>query len=208
MPVSYARCQIGEGPIFDLQPLSVAMITLKGHSYQLARVESWLRQEDPRIRATAGFQQHNSMLMLAAGRAAGQSDRAAMAEYLRMVPEDHNDFIFSVVGARWGFAGCLAVLVLYGIICLFGMDVATSTADAFGRLLAVGVVALLAAQVFINVAMTVGLMPITGMTLPLVSYGGSSLVVNCLALGLLVNVGRRRPISLAPPPFEFGGDGI
>jgi rod shape determining protein RodA len=54
----------------------------------------------------------------------------------------------------------------------------------------------------------VGLMPITGMTLPLVSYGGSSLVVNCLALGLLVNVGRRRPISLAPPPFEFGGDGI
>jgi rod shape determining protein RodA len=204
MPVSYCRCQIGDGTVFDLQPLSLAVIP----EYQRGRIEGWLRREDPRIRAGKGFQQYNSMLMLGAGQVAGQHDRQAMNEYLRMLPEDHNDFIFSVVGARWGFGGSLAVLVLYAIICLFGVDVATSTDDPFGRLLSLGVVALLAAQVFINVAMTMGLMPITGMTLPLVSYGGSSLLVNCLALGLLVNVGRHRHISLAPRPFEFGGDGI
>ena len=68
---------------------------------------------------------------------------------------------------------------------------------------AAGVLALLAAQIFINIGMTTGLMPVTGMTLPLVSYGGSSLLINGMALGLLVNVGRHRPRSLAPTPFEF-----
>jgi cell division protein FtsW (lipid II flippase) len=124
-----------------------------------------------------------------------------------MLPDDHTDFIFSVVGGQWGFFGCASVLVLYGIIFLFGADVAVSTPDPFGRLLAVGVLALLAAQIFINIGMAMGLMPITGMTLPLVSYGGSSLLVNCVALGLLVNVGRHRPMTLAPRPFEFDGDG-
>jgi len=79
--------------------------------------------------------------------------------------------------------------VLYTIIFIFGADVAMSTPDPFGRLLAVGVLALLAAQIFINIGMTMGLMPITGMTLPLISYGGSSLLVNGIALGLLLNVG-------------------
>jgi len=98
----------------------------------------------------------------------------------------------------------LAVLVLYAVIVVFGLEIAVITADPFGRLLAIGVVVLLVGQVVINMGMAMGLMPITGMTLPLVSYGGSSLVMNCAALGLLVNVGQRRPIMLGRKPFEYG----
>jgi cell division protein FtsW (lipid II flippase) len=121
-----------------------------------------------------------------------------------MLPDDHTDFIFSIVGGQWGFLGSAAVLFLYGVIFVFGVEIAVITYDPFGRLLAVGVLALLFSQIVINVGMTMGLMPITGMTLPLVSYGGSSLVVNCAALGLLVNVGQRRPILLSKRPFEHG----
>ncbi len=81
------------------------------------------------------------------------------------------------------------------------------TNDPFARLLVVGVLALLGTQVFINVGMTMGLMPITGMTLPLVSFGGSSMLVNAVALGLVVNVGLRRPMMLGRKPFEYGGQG-
>lgn len=120
------------------------------------------------------------------------------------LPFEHTDFIFSVIGGRWGFLGCLVVLGMYAVILVFGIEIATITYDPFGRLLAVGVLGLLLSQIFINVGMAMGLMPITGMTLPLVSYGGTSIVVNCAALGLLVNVGQRRPILLAPHPFEYG----
>jgi hypothetical protein len=100
--------------------------------------------------------------------------------------------------------GCLAVMLCYVVIFIFGAEIAVITYDPFARLLAVGVMALLLSQLFINVGMAIGLMPITGMTLPLISYGGSSLVVNCAALGMLVNVGQRRPILLGKRPFEYG----
>ena len=78
------------------------------------------------------------------------------------------------------------------------------TKDPFGRLLAIGILSLLMSQVVINISMMMGILPITGMTLPFLSYGGSSLVMSCASLGLLVNVSERRPMSLAPQPFEHG----
>src|SRR5690606_24818356 len=104
-------------------------------------------------------------------------DQSIYAQY-DLLPEDNTDFIFSLVANQWGFLGCLAVVAAYLIIFAYGVEIAASTADPFGRLLAVGVVALFAAQMFINVGMTVGMLPITGMTLPFVSYGGSSLLIN------------------------------
>ncbi len=109
----------------------------------------------------------------------------------------HNDFIFAIIAQQWGFWGCLAVLGLYVIIVGCGLEIAANNTDPFGRLLAVGIVAMFVVEVIINVGMTVGLMPITGLTLPLVSYGGSSLVVGMASVGLLNNVGRHRPFSLA-----------
>jgi len=178
------------------------LVKMKRH--QVSRIVGWLRQEDARVIQGTGYQLHQSKMVLGAGCLTGQKKDSLVHEYFRMLPDDHTDFIFSVVGGQWGFAGCLAVLVCYGVIFVFGVEIAVRTYDPFGRLLAVGVMALLFSQLVINTGMTMGLMPITGMTLPMISYGGSSLVVNCMALGLLVNVGQRRPMLLGKRPFEFG----
>jgi len=181
---------------------AIPLVKMKRH--QVSRIVGWLRQDQQRVIQGTGYQLHQSKMVLGAGCLTGQQQDSLVHEYFRMLPDDHTDFIFSVVGGQWGLVGCVAVLLCYGVIFIFGVEIAVSTYDPFGRLLAVGVMALLFSQLFINIGMTMGLMPITGMTLPLISYGGSSLVVNCLALGLLVNVGQRRPILLAKRPFEFG----
>ena len=112
--------------------------------------------------------------------------------------ERHNDFIFAIIAEQWGFWGCLGLIILYVIIIGCGLKIAANNTDPFGRLLAVGIVAMFVVEVIINIGMTMGIMPITGLTLPLVSYGGSSLLVSMMAVGLLNNVGRCRPFSLAP----------
>jgi cell division protein FtsW (lipid II flippase) len=112
----------------------------------------------------------------------------------------HNDFIFAIIAQQWGFLGCAVLLGLYAIIISSGLKIALHNTDAFGRLLAVGIVAMFVVEVIVNISMTVGLMPITGLTLPFVSYGGSSLIVSMAAVGLLNNVGRCRPYSLARKP--------
>ena len=109
----------------------------------------------------------------------------------------HNDFIFAIIAQQWGFWGCLALLGLYVVIIGCGLEIAVHNTDPFGRLLAVGIVAMFLVEVIVNVSMTIGLMPITGLTLPFVSYGGSSLLVSMAAVGLLNNVGRCRPYTLA-----------
>ena len=111
--------------------------------------------------------------------------------------ERHNDFIFAIIAQQWGFWGCLGLLILYVIIIGCGLKIAANNTDPFGRLLAVGILAMFVVEVVINIGMTMGIMPITGLTLPLVSYGGSSLLVSMMAVGLLNNVGRCRPFSLA-----------
>jgi len=186
------------------------LVKMKGH--QVSRILGWIKQDPDeedlrdrqRILLGAGFQLRQAKMVMGAGCLTGQHQQSRAYEYFRMLPDDHTDFIFSVVGGRWGLLGCLGVLFCYAVVFIFGVEIAVITYDPFARLLAVGVLALLFSQIFINVGMTMGLMPITGMTLPLVSYGGSSLVVNCVALGVLVNVGQRRPILLGRRPFEFG----
>ena len=106
--------------------------------------------------------------------------------------------MFSIIANQWGFVGCLAVLLLYVILLVCGLEIAGATTDPFGRLLAAGIVTMFAIQVIANVAMTLGLTPITGITLPFISYGGSSLAFSMLCVGLLNNVGRWRPFSVAP----------
>jgi cell division protein FtsW (lipid II flippase) len=181
---------------------AASLVKMKGH--QISRIVGWLRQDDPRVVQGKGYQLYLSKMVLGAGCLTGQRRGSLVNEYFRMLPEDHTDFIFSVIGGQWGLAGCVGVLLCYVLIFISGVEIATGTYDPFGRLLAVGVMALMFSQLVINVGMTMGIMPITGMTLPLVSYGGSSLVVNCIALGLLVNVGQRRPVLLGKHPFEFG----
>ncbi|MHC4645104.1 MAG: FtsW/RodA/SpoVE family cell cycle protein [Planctomycetota bacterium] len=112
------------------------------------------------------------------------------------LPERQNDFIFAVIAHQWGFWGSLGLLGLYAVIFACGVEIAGNNTDPFGRLLAVGIVSMFAVEVIVSVGMTMGLMPITGLTLPLVSYGGSSLLVSMIAVGLLNNVGRCRPFGV------------
>ena len=102
------------------------------------------------------------------------------------------NFVFAVFAEEWGFLGSLFLLTLYVILFLMGLEIASKTKDVMGSLLAVGVVAMLGFGVIVNIAMTSGLAPIVGIPLPLMSYGGSAMVVNLTGLGLLLNVKRRR----------------
>ncbi len=196
--LAYGVTSVG-GRCYAIRALSLAV--MKPH--QVSRIEGWLYQS--KLKDTDKvYQLSQSKMVLGAGRWIGDRDWNEGEIFFQMLPEDHTDFIFSVIGGRWGFVGCAGVVFLYAVIFLFGAEISAITNDAFGRLLAVGVLALLFSQIVINTGMTLGLTPVTGMTLPLVSYGGSSLVVNGAALGLLVNVGQRRPYLLAPKPFEYG----
>src|SRR5690606_3686 len=124
-----------------------------------------------------GYHLHQSKTMFALGGVWG-SELAGMSSSDPLdyhLPAGRTDFILCLVGERWGLIGCGVTLALYGLLFQRGIAVAISTKEPFGRLVVVGVVAMLATQVAINTAMTVGLAPITGITLPLMSYGGSSL---------------------------------
>lgn len=120
-----------------------------------------------------------------------------------MLPDRHNDFIFAVVAHQWGLVGCIMVIACYLVIVLAGARIASASIDPFSRLLAAGLVTLLACQAVVSIAMTMGLLPVTGMTLPFVSYGGSSLLCNFVAVALLISVSQHRPYVLTREPFTF-----
>jgi rod shape determining protein RodA len=111
---------------------------------------------------------------------------------LNYVPEQHTDFVFTVIAEELGFAGAGLLLALFAVVLWRGLRIAALARDRFGALLAGGVVAMLSFQAFVNVGMTLGIMPITGIPLPFVSYGGSSMIASFLAVGLLLNVHMRR----------------
>ena len=147
-----------------------------------------------------GYHLIRSKYAVASGGASGYGFRRGPFIKYDFLPYRQNDFIFAAIAHQWGFLGAAALLGLYAIIIACGLDIAVHNTDPFGRLLAVGIVAMFAVEVIVNVSMTLGLMPITGLTLPLVSYGGSSLLVSMVSVGLLNNVGRYRPFSVARKP--------
>jgi len=145
-----------------------------------------------------GWHLIRSKYAVASGGAKGYGFRRGPFVKYNFLEARHNDFIFAIIAQQWGFWGCLGLLALYIIIVGCGLEIAVNNTDPFGKLLAVGIVAMFVVEIIINVSMTVGLMPITGLTLPLVSYGGSSLLVSMASVGLLNNVGRCRPFTVAP----------
>jgi len=150
-----------------------------------------------------GHQLFQAKVAVGAGGLTGRGWLEGTQTRYGFLPEAHTDFLYPTLAEQFGFLGAAGVVVLYGLICLFGVDVSFSTTEPYGKLLVVGVVSLVAAQSFLNIAMSIGLMPITGIPLPLMSYGGSSLVSSFLALGLLCNVAVRRLYLIAPRPFEW-----
>jgi len=153
-----------------------------------------------------GFQGDRAMTLVGAGQwtGVGRTHAAAMVIY-NALPEDHNDMIFAVVTCRWGVLGAVAVWGVFLVLCGGGLLIAAQCKDPFGRLVSVGLVAVLFSQMAINTGMTIGIMPITGMTLPFVSAGGSSLVSAWIMVGLLLNIAMRRQRYLAREAFNFDG---
>ncbi len=172
---------------------------------QRSRVTVLFQQEDGQSRSGDDYQLHQAKQMLAFGGAWGsdQLGPAVADPAAYHLPASRNDFVFCLVGERWGLVGCLAVLMTYLILLACGVAIAAGTEEPFGRLVATGVTALLATQVIVNTGVTVGLMPITGITLPLMSAGGSSLLTTCFAIGLLINIGMRPDYELSGDPFRF-----
>jgi len=151
--------------------------------YQKYRITSFLWPDA--VPRDVSFQQQQSIRACAAG---GLTGGEGGGYY---VPEQHTDFVYSIVCGELGFIGASFMLLLFGILFAQAGRIAAQTREPYGRLVAVGILVFLATQVFVNVGMAIGVAPITGITLPFVSYGGSSLVCCALALGLVLNVGAR-----------------
>ena len=135
-----------------------------------------------------------SKIAIGSGQLLGKGIAGATQSRLAFLPERHTDFIFAVFAEMWGFVGALLLLVAYAFLILRGFEIAGAAREPLGRLLALGVTALLGAQTLINMGMVMGLLPIVGLPLPLMSYGGSSLVVTLMALGLLLSVRMRQSL--------------
>jgi rod shape determining protein RodA len=159
------------------------MPILKG--YQQQRLTSFFNpSEDP---SDAGYQQNQARIAIGAGQETGRGNSATQTR-LDFVPERHTDFIFAVIGERYGFAGAALVLSLYALLLWRALRIVTLSKNSYGVLVAGGIAAMLLFQVFVNVGMNLGIMPITGITLPLLSYGGSSMIATLLAIGVLQSI--------------------
>ncbi|MGB7686775.1 MAG: rod shape-determining protein RodA [Solirubrobacterales bacterium] len=160
--------------------------------YQEQRLTSFMSpSEDAR---DAGYQQNQSVIATGSGQVTGRGDRASQTR-LDFVPERHTDFIFAVIGERYGFMGAAFVLSLYALLLWRALRIVTLSKNSYGVLVAGGIAVSLLFQVFVNVGMNLGIMPITGIPLPLMSYGGSSVLATFLAIGVLQSINIQAHLS-------------
>ncbi len=178
-----------------VRPQSEPRFTVARHylkKHQDARISGWLDpQSDLR---GSNYHSMQSKIAVGSGGQWGKGWKEGTQTGLRFLPEQHTDFIFSVWAEEHGFWSCLFLLLLYGVILVSAVGVAFSARDRFGTFVAVGIAAMIFWQVFENIGMVTGLLPVTGITLPLLSYGGSSMVSVMIGIGLLVNIGMRRHV--------------
>jgi len=160
--------------------------------YQKRRILTFLDPErDP---LGAGYHIIQSKIAIGSGMLSGKGYLQGTQNALDFLPEQHTDFIFSVLAEEWGLVGSGLLLILFFLLILWGLNIAQSCRDPFGNILSVGVTAMIFWQVVINIGMVMGLMPVVGVTLPFISYGGSSIITVMMGIGLLMNVSMRRYI--------------
>lgn len=153
--------------------------------YQMQRLTAFLHpSSNP---AKQGYQQNQSQIAIGSGQKAGRGAQATQTS-LNFLPEHRTDFVFAAAGEQYGFVGAALILSLYALLIWRALRILSMSKNLFGALVAGGVAAMLMFQVFVNVGMTIGIMPITGVTLPLLSYGGSSVITTLLAIGLLQSI--------------------
>ncbi len=158
--------------------------------YQRDRVTTFLQPEKDRV--GAGYQVIQSKIAVGSGGLYGKGHLQGTQKGLAFLPEPQTDFIFSVLGEEWGFAGCATLLMLFALLVARGLSLAVKVRSRFASLLAVGICGVWMFHIIVNVGMTLGLAPVTGLPLPFISYGGTFLMATLAQVGLLLNVGLRR----------------
>ena len=188
------------GALWAPDPVTVLLPPLRA---RILSIVSLAPRHTRFIKSTA-YQQDKAMTLVSAGGLTGYgAERSATIVKFNKVPHVHNDMIFAVIANRWGTMGVLGMLGLYLLLTGSFLMVAARSKDPMARLACVGFAGMIFTQVVINVGMNLGLLPITGITLPFISYGGSSLVATFIMVGLAMNFASRRPAFLARPSFEF-----
>ena len=158
--------------------------------YQVDRLTAFFdRANSPE---DARYNLDQSLIAVGSGGLFGKGYLSGTQTNLDYVPEQHTDFIFTVAGEEFGFVGAASLLALFGLLLWRAIRIAYLSKDPFGTYVAAGVTSMFAIQIFVNVGMVIGIMPITGIPLPFLSYGGSAMIVNCIAVGMLLNVHMRR----------------
>jgi cell division protein FtsW (lipid II flippase) len=168
--------------------------------YQRKRALAML-SHDPRAARSDDYQVNQALTAMGSGGWFGKG--FGVIPTGRHVPEAHDDMIFALIGEQFGLIGTIAVIGAFLVLFIAGIEIAAATKEPFGRLIAVGIVAMLACQMSINLMVCLRMMPVTGVTLPFVSYGGSSLIASYMAAGLLLNVGQNRPLMIGREAFQF-----
>ena len=157
--------------------------------YRLARVHTFLNPGQGNL--DGGFQIHQSLVGIGSGRLFGVGFGQGQQK-LGYLPYAYSDFLFSTIGEEWGFLGVCLVVALFALFCWLGLRIAKTAADPFGQYLAVGLTATVGLTAFMHMAVSLGLMPTTGLTLPFMSYGRSSQVISLAGTGILISIGRLR----------------
>jgi rod shape determining protein RodA len=165
------------------------------HGYQQDRLTAFLHpSNDP---SDASYQVNQSVTAIGSGEKTGRGDNSTQTKLL-FLPERHTDFVFAVIGERFGFLGAAFVLSLYALLIWRILRILSISKNLFGTLIAGGIAAMLMFQILVNVGMTLGIMPVTGITLPLMSYGGSSVIATFLAIGLLQSIHTQARLNTSP----------
>jgi rod shape determining protein RodA len=176
--------------IVSFGTVAIPMVWLVLKGYQKQRILTFL--EPDRDPLGAGYHIIQSKIAIGSGMLSGKGFLKGTQNALSFLPEHHTDFIFSVLAEDWGFIGSGAVLFLFLMLVVWGLNVAHGCRDPFGSLLAVGITALIGWEVFINIGMVMGLMPVVGIPLPFISYGGSAILSMMLCMGILMNISMRK----------------
>ncbi|MDD9305144.1 MAG: rod shape-determining protein RodA [Desulfobacter sp.] len=180
--------------IFTLAGIGLAIVPLVWFfglkEYQKGRILTFLNPDrDP---LGAGYHIIQSKIAIGSGMITGKGFLQGTQNALNFLPEQHTDFILSVLAEEWGLVGCGVFLILYLILLFWGLNIAYACRSMFGSILAFGITVMIFWQIFINIGMVMGLMPVVGVPLPLISYGGSSVVTNMVGFGILLNISMRK----------------
>ena len=184
-----AGAKIGHFVLLGVAAVLLVFHQIRDAQYRLARLLTFLNPGEGSLEG--GFQIHQSLLGVGSGQLFGVGFGEGQQK-LGYLPYAYSDFLFSTIGEEWGFIGVCLVVALYGTFVWLGFRIARSTADPFGQYLALGLTATVGLTAFMHMAVTLGIMPTTGLTLPFMSYGRSSQVMSLAATGILINIGRLR----------------